>query len=247
MARDRTAFANALADAQRAGYAEPDPSKDLDGDDAVEKLCVLLRHFGDYSLAPSQIERRGIRDVSDLDLQHAAVFGGAVRPVALAAWRDAKVTTYVGPAFVAGSHELHRVDGVQNAVTLTTRRGDRLFFSGPGAGPEVTAATVLDDVAVASAGGHVSVPAARACTVGPLSEAGWFVRLTSNALAEQDAPELLRSLGVRPAHVSHVDARGGRHHQWLLIQPCGRDHLAATLGLLQARSAVESWVIPCVD
>ena len=82
--------------------------KDLDGDDAVEKLCVLLRHFGDYSVAPSQIEQRGIRDVGDPDLQHAAAFGGAILPIAAAAWRDAQVTAYVGPAFVAGTHQLCR-------------------------------------------------------------------------------------------------------------------------------------------
>ena len=100
MARDGADFSAALADAQRLGYAEPDPSKDIDGDDAVEKLCVLLRHFGDFSVAPSQIERRGIRDVGPADLQHAAAFGGALRPVAVASWCDATVTAYAGPAFV---------------------------------------------------------------------------------------------------------------------------------------------------
>ena len=86
MARGGADFSVALTDAQRllGAMPKPNPSKDIDGDDAVEKLCVLLRHFGDFSVAPSQIERRGIRDVGPADLQHAAAFGGALRPVAVA-------------------------------------------------------------------------------------------------------------------------------------------------------------------
>ncbi len=258
MARDRVDFTTALSGAQRAGYAEPDPCKDLDGDDAVEKLCVLLRHFGDYSVAPSQIAQRGIRDVGGPDLQHAAAFDGAIRPIAAAAWRDAHVTAYAGPAFVAGTHQLCQVDGVQNAVSLTTGRGDGLFFSGPGAGPAVTAATVLDD-AVEAIGPHPERPThqPRPCTVSAPSEGAWFVRLTrlrpgsggqaSSALAEQEAPALLTSLGVRLRRVSHIDARAGRHHQWLLTEPCARGHVAAALEVLEARTGIGNWTIPCVE
>lgn len=248
MARDGADFSAALADAQRLGYAEPDPSKDIDGDDAVEKLCVLLRHFGDFSVAPLQIERRGVRDVCPPDLQHATAFGGALRPVAVASWSDARVTAYAGPAFVEAANPLSRVEGVQNAVMLTTALSDRLFFSGPGAGPSVTAATVLDDVVEAfRPGGELESPRPRACDVAHQAEAGWFVRLTSSALAEDAAPALLGSLGVRLRRVSHVDARAGRHHQWLLIQPCARAHLTAALDVLEARTGSQSWHVPCVE
>jgi homoserine dehydrogenase len=248
MARAGADFSAALADAQRLGYAEPDPSKDIDGDDAVEKLCVLLRHFGDFSVAPSQIDQRGIRDVCPADLQHATDFGGALRPVAVAAWTGAKVTAYAGPAFVETAHHLYRVDGVQNAVKLTTPLGDSLFFSGPGAGPSVTAATVLDDVVEAfRPGGELESPRPRASDVAHQAEAGWFVRLTSSALAEDAAPALLGSLGVRLRRASHVDARSGRHYQWLLTQPCARAHLTAALDVLEARTGSHGWSVPCVE
>jgi homoserine dehydrogenase len=248
MARDGAGFSAALADAQRLGYAEPDPSKDIDGDDAVEKLCVLLRHFGDFSVAPSQIERRGIRDVGPADLQHAAAFGGALRPIVVASWCDAKVTAYAGPAFVEAANHLSRVEGVQNAVLLTTPLADGLFFSGPGAGPSVTAATILDDVVEAvRVGAEQDSQYARNCDVAPHTEAGWFVRLTSTALAENEAPALLGSLGVRLRRISHVDARSGRHYQWLLTQPCGRPHLAAALDVLEARTGSRSWYLPCLE
>jgi len=134
MASERMAFGDALADAQRAGYAEPDPSKDVLGDDAVEKLCVLLRHFGQWSVAPDQIEKSGIDHVGPGDLEQAAAFGGTVRPVVSAEWDQDRLAAYAGPAFVAGSNPLSRVDGVQNAVSLRTRWSGDLFFSGPGAG-----------------------------------------------------------------------------------------------------------------
>jgi len=247
MARDGAGFSAALADAQRLGYAEPDPSKDIDGDDAVEKLCVLLRHFGDFSVAPSQIERRGIRDLVPADLQHAAAFGGTIRPIAVASWRDGIVTAYGGPAFVEGTNQLCRVDGVQNAVLLTTPLADGLFFSGPGAGPSVTAATVLDDVVEAVGAVEPGIGQPRACDIAQQQEAGWFVRLTSTALAETEAPALLASLGVRLRRTSHVDARSGRHYQWILTQPCARAHLTAALDVLEARTGSQSWSIPCLE
>ncbi len=150
MARDGASFAEALASAQRAGFAEPDPSKDVEGDDAVEKLCVLLRHLAGFDVHPSQIDKTGIAGVEARDQQHAAAFGGTVRPVVLADWSESVLAAHAGPAYVQGANALSRVDGVQNAIALTTLWSGELFFSGPGAGPTVTAATVLDDVIEAS-------------------------------------------------------------------------------------------------
>lgn len=249
MARDGVDFSTALKSAQRAGYAEPDPAKDIDGEDAAEKLCVLARLFGDWSVAPSAIERRGIRDLRVEDLRHAATFGGAIRPVVSTSWNGAAVTAYAGPAFVDGANPLSRVDGVQNAVALATPSADGLFFSGPGAGPAVTATTVLDDVIEAA-----SRPDAarvwrqpRACVVSGPSEAAWFVRLTSASLGEQEAAALLTSLGIRLRRVSQVDARSGRHHQWLLTHPCTRAHVEAALDVLAARTGCETWWVPGVE
>jgi homoserine dehydrogenase len=249
MARDGVDFSTALKSAQRAGYAEPDPAKDIDGDDAAEKLCVLARLFGDWSVVPSAIERRSIRDLRVEDLHHAAAFGGAIRPVVFASWNGAAVTAYAGPAFVEDANPLSRVDGVQNAVALTTPSADGLFFSGPGAGPAVTAATVLDDVIEAAsrpdAGRVWRQP--RPCVVSGPSEAAWFVRLTSASLGEQQAPTLLTTLGIRLRRASHIDARSGRHHQWLLTQPCSRAHIAAALDVLRARSGCETWWVAGVE
>jgi homoserine dehydrogenase len=264
MARDGASFGQALASAQRAGFAEPDPSKDVDGDDAVEKLCVLLRHFAGFDVHPSQIDKAGITGVDGRDQQHANACGGTVRPVAVADWSEGAVSAYVGPAYVAAANALSRVDGVHNAIALTTRWSGELFFSGPGAGPTVTAATVLDDVVEASQHGEtISIGPEPAClerTIGqasrrrdqappvtPVNDGGWFVRLTSDALGETEAPSLLASLGIRLRRASCIDARSGRHSQWLLTHPCGRAHLDAALDLLSAKTGCCPWRVPVIE
>ena len=130
------------------------------------------RRSASARVAPSRIERRGIGDLVPADLQHAAAFGGAIRPIALAEWRDGIVTAYAGPAFIEGTNQLCPVDGVQNGVLLTTPLADSLFFSGPGAGPSVTAATVLDDVVEAVGGVGPGPCPPRACEVAQREKAG---------------------------------------------------------------------------
>jgi len=247
MAHDRSGFDEALAAAQRAGYAEPDPAKDINGDDAVEKLCVLLRHFAGFSVKPSQIDHAGINGIDLADIAHARAFGGAVRPIVVADWAGDCPSAYAGPAYVSDGHPLCRIDGVQNAIGLTTRSSGELFFSGPGAGPAVTASTVLDDVIEAAAGSGGAIEAARPVTVSGLADAGWFLRISSSTLAESDAPALLSSLGVRLQRASHVDARAGEHSQWLLTHPCSRAHLDAALELLTSRTCCRHWCLPALD
>ena len=247
MNHDGIAFGEALASAQRAGFAEPDPSKDIDGDDAVEKLCVLLRHVGGFDVHPSQIDSVGISSVDVRDQKHAAAFGGALRPIVLADWTGSEVTAYVGPAFVDAANALCRVDGVQNAIALATRWSGDLFFSGPGAGPTVTAATVLDDVAEASGEGCPLAAPARNAAVLPLRACPWFVRLTAASLGEGDAPALLASLGIRLRRLSHIDARSSCHSQWLLTHPCNRQHLDAAIEVLASKNGATAWRIPVLE
>jgi hypothetical protein len=241
-------FADALAEAQRAGYAEPDAAKDLRGDDAVEKLCVLLRHFGAVSVAPGDVERTGIVDVEPSDLQQALAFGGRIRPVVMAEWSPDRVSAFAGPAFVSASNGLATVDGVQNAVSLRTRWAGDLFFGGPGAGPAVTAATILDDVVEAGDSALPPMTPARRPGQGCAApQTGWFLRLTSPALAEHDAPALLTSLGVRIRRRSAVAGVAGERRQWLLTHPCSREHLAAVLDILAARKQSSAWPIRAIE
>jgi hypothetical protein len=80
-----------------------------------------------------------------------------------------------------------------------------------------------------------------------VNDGGWFVRLTSSTLAEAEAPSLLASLGIRTRRASCIDARSGRHSQWLLTHPCGRVHLDAALDLLSAKTGCCCWRIPAFE
>jgi homoserine dehydrogenase len=250
MRAERAGFRQALDEAQRVGFAEPDPSKDVEGDDAVEKLCVLIRHFGGIAVEPGQVRKQGIAGIEPFDLECAGAFDGAVRPIVSAEWSDGQPTACAGPAFVPSTHPLARVEGVQNALALRTRWSGDLFFSGPGAGPSVTAATVLDDVVEAHREPRaVSIPrAVRTAFSCRVPETGWFIRLVADDLSDaQQAPVLLGGLGIRMRRVSPVVERAGRQWQWLLTSSCSEPHAAAALDVLEARTGCSAWRIRALD
>lgn len=154
----------ALARAQALGYAEPDPRNDVSGRDAAEKLCVLLRHLGIADIAPRRIRTAPLTNVRREDLERARQAGGALKPIARAVrLPGGDIVASVAPEVIAGDHPLARVHGALNGVLLESRFAGPLFYSGPGAGPDVTAATILDDLAtLVDAGALRSMAAARA-------------------------------------------------------------------------------------
>jgi homoserine dehydrogenase len=146
MAEEGIAFSDALARAIALGYAEPQPESDVSGRDAAEKLCVLLRHLGVGDLQPCRIRTASIVTVTPEDVADARRRGGAIKPVVRASRSEDGVVTFVGPEFVGPDHPLSHVNGPLNGVLLHSRFAGPLFYSGPGAGPDVTAATILDDI-----------------------------------------------------------------------------------------------------
>jgi homoserine dehydrogenase len=232
-------YSEALADAQCSGFAEPDPSNDVLGIDAAQKLAVLLRHFAQRSVRPEAIEATGIDGLWARDLHHATAFGGAIKPVVAAAWDGVEVTAFAGPAFVPSSHALARIDGVQNAILLRGALGGDLLFAGPGAGPLATAATILDDVVEAIEDAETLTLDRRISDVrvarpeAPVT--GWFIRLTGAALAAgPDISGLLSVHGVRLRRATEEEIHDGRSAQWLAAYPCERQRLDTALSALRA-------------
>jgi len=138
-------FAHALALAQQRGLTEPDPARDLDGDDAADKLALLTSVFGWGRVDRASLEGRSLRDVSSRDVRAARALGGALKPVALASRAAGGVEAFIGPTWVPAHTPLAALGGTLNGIELHGRYVGDLFFSGPGAGPDVTAATLLDD------------------------------------------------------------------------------------------------------
>ena len=140
------AFADALAEAQAKGYAEADPTNDIDGFDAAYKLSILVSLLEGRHFRPDQVRRTSLSTVSAADLQAASTRGARLRYLAVADFGDRATKCRVGPEEVpAGSLE-GQAAGPTNVITLESDMADRLVWSGPGAGGEATASAILADV-----------------------------------------------------------------------------------------------------
>ncbi len=228
MSRDRVPFADALARAQALGLAEPDPANDLDGLDAAEKLAVLADHLGRRRVPVDGIERTGIAPLDPDDLAQANAMGGAIKPVAFAAFGEECVRAFVGPAFVPAGHPLASLSGRLNGIVLDGPFVEGLFFSGPGAGPDVTAATILDDVVEVAGegtgGGGPRAAAARrpASVEAPVTP--WFLRLdfAEEVPDEASVRARLAARGVQVRRVGGTAPAGTRRRFYALTEACGR-------------------------
>ncbi len=225
MAAEGADYAAALREAQALGLAEPDPSKDVRGIDSAEKLCILLRHFGSWSVRPAHLDTLGIDAITPADLAQARAAGGAIKPVVFARWTGDAVSAFAGPAFVPGGHPLVSVHGVTNGIVLGGGPAGDLFYSGAGAGPAVTAATMLDDVIeAASERGAQRRRAPRPAWKPVLPGApdtGWFVRVSGAGLPPApDVADLLSAHGVWLQRTSDAVAAGGTQARWSWTYPC---------------------------
>jgi len=154
-------FETALADAQRRGFAEADPSLDVDGWDAVHKLVILSRLAFGVHVAPEAVDRAGIRDVAGDDVAALAQLGYHVRLLAHAERApNGAVRLSVRPTAVGAGHRLHDVDDADNAVIISSDLAGTVTLRGAGAGGAATASAVVSDVvtAVRTRGAH-GVPA----------------------------------------------------------------------------------------
>jgi homoserine dehydrogenase len=139
-------FADVLADAQALGYAEADPSFDIDGIDAAHKLSILATLSFGTRLDFDAVHITGIRDVLAGDIAQARALGFRVRLVGLAASGAEGLFQRVHPCLVPASHPLAHVAGSMNAVVAEGNFVGRLFFEGRGAGEGPTASAVVADL-----------------------------------------------------------------------------------------------------
>jgi homoserine dehydrogenase len=178
MAQEGRAYDEVLGDAQELGYAEADPSGDVEGDDAVNKLVILARlAFGRW-LAPASIGRRpptargegkpGITGVTDQELEGAAALGLTIKLLATATRRGDAIEASVVPTAVPADSPFGWTDGVTNRVEIDAEPLGSVGLSGPGAGGAATSSAILGDlVAIARGLGSTwaGLPAASAPAV----------------------------------------------------------------------------------
>ena len=199
-------FEDVLKEAQDLGYAEADPSFDVDGIDAAHKLA-LLTSIGFGSLPDfDAIDITGIRSVSSIDINSAANIGYAIRLLAIAENRDGNIVASVQPTMVPLSSGLAKVDGPLNAVAVEGQPIGSVIAVGPGAGAGATASAVLADLVEVAAGRAAPFFGCAAYQLKPASNNGsadytarFYLRLTV-----YDRPGVLADVTavLRDHHVS---------------------------------------------
>jgi len=139
-------FREALREAQRLGYAETDPTMDVEGWDAAAKACIIANAVMGGRVKPRDVEREGITAVTVEDLERALSSGRRLKHV-VRVWREGgEVHAKVGVEELPLSSPLSSVMGVRNALLARTRSLGEVFVSGPGAGGLETGQAVLSDI-----------------------------------------------------------------------------------------------------
>lgn len=153
-----SSFDSALQEAQARGFAEADPTEDIDGFDARAKLVILSRIGLRMEVQPEQIACRTIRDLSAVDFAYARDLGCTIRQISRAEVRGEELLATVGPMLISQSSPLSWSRGTENMVISGGRYGGEIVFMGHGAGGNPTAVAVLSDVlAIAHGGSPVAI------------------------------------------------------------------------------------------
>ncbi len=227
------AFADALHAAQARGFAEADPTADVDGLDARSKLAILSWIGLGSHLAPSSITSRSITVVESIDFAYAARLGCTIRQISLAERIDGgHILAAVQPALVPTGSPLAAVHGSQNLVMATGQFGGETGFFGYGAGGDPTAVAVVSDLVGIATGEADPVAGVRRRNVGSAEAVDDFTTPYYVRFTVQDRPGIIASLaGIFSRHDINIES--------VLQEPDHpKDSLPFVITLERCRSAV---------
>jgi homoserine dehydrogenase len=146
MGKEDWDFSVALKQAQKLGYAEADPAKDIEGVDAAYKLAILANIAFGIEISPENIHHEGISKLKVRDFRYAKELGYAIKLLAIAKRTGDSVEVRVHPVFIPEDALLANVDGVYNAIQVEGDLVGKLIFYGQGAGPSATSSAVVADI-----------------------------------------------------------------------------------------------------
>lgn len=145
--RDKgTPFGEVLAEAQKLGYAEANPSADVDGIDAARKIVILAALATGKLVHPKTIPTEGISQITLTDTQMADAFGYSLKLIGHASVCNGKLTAFVSPRMIPAANPLSHIDGVFNGILVSADMVGDVMFYGPGAGKLPTASAVVADI-----------------------------------------------------------------------------------------------------
>ena len=143
----------ALQDAKEKGFAESNPTLDVEGWDAKYKLCIITAHAYGLFLDPDEVFHYGINTISKFDIQYAREKGYKIKLVPyVGKTNENTITSFVLPRFISPDKYLYNVDNEYNGVITEAAFADKQFFSGKGAGGHATGSAVLSDISANSYG-----------------------------------------------------------------------------------------------
>jgi homoserine dehydrogenase len=241
MTRSGCDYADALAEAQRLGFAEADPSDDVGGADAAAKMAILARLAFGVPVHIDEVRCEGITQITSDDIAYAREFGLSLKLIGTAERLAQGISVRVHPAFLYGGHPLASVSGAFNAVTVESDAITEITMSGPGAGGSQTASAVLGDV-VAAIGGDQTL----AAPLAPLPIVEDVVSAFYLHMEVDDRPGVLAQvaqlLGDAGASIKSVVQQGlGERAQLMMVtHPLARSRLSGALVAIEALEHVRA-------
>lgn len=229
-------FEAALSEAQQFGYAEADPSSDVNGDDAAAKLAILVQVALKVGLTPQSIRATPVTDVDSIDFQYAKDLGCTIRQVSRAQFDGRKLFSSVEPALVPLNSALAQVQGNQNVVVASGKYGGNTAFLGSGAGGHPTAVAVISDL-IAAAHGRTHQGWLVAADSKPIRSTGDFTTPHYVRFVVKDRPgiiaDIASSLSLRGINIDAVLQKSGYAKTALpfviTLEPCGASVLREAL------------------
>jgi homoserine dehydrogenase len=185
MERENLAFADCLSAAQRLGYAEADPTFDIEGYDTAHKLALLTAIAFGSEIDAESIYVEGISSITPADIEAADELGYRIKLLGVASRTESGIEQRVHPAMVPKSSAIARIDGVTNAVAVETDFAGQLILAGAGAGGDATASSVMSDIADIARGDRVGTFGRPVSSLEPYRQAGiraheggYYIRLS---------------------------------------------------------------------
>jgi len=248
MEQEGMSFAECLADAQRLGYAEANPSFDVDGHDTAQKLAILASLAFGTKVAESAIYVEGISSIAPEDLRAAADLGYRVKLLGVAVRTAKGIEQRVHPTMVPKSSSIAQVMGVTNAVTIDGAGIPPITLVGPGAGGAATASAVVADIADVARGIRVSpfgrpAESLKVTEKAPMErhEGGYYIRLmardfpgTAASIATRLAEQKISIESIVQRHPNGEAPKGGKSSQVPVILITYATHEDAVYRALKA-------------
>jgi homoserine dehydrogenase len=233
MTEDGVEFEDALREAQAKGFAEADPTLDIDGHDAAQKLTILTELAFSTHVGADAVQVEGIRDLGADDVQAARELGFVIKHVATAEFSEGSVSLGCAPVLLPSSHQLASIRDENNAVLVRGDAVGEMLFSGKGAGSLPSASAVLSDVVdIACHKGGFSVgPGGGAGIATRDCDSRHYLRFTVGRPSDiGPITTILERNRVGVARAAAVWARSdsGKHQVRVLTNACSRNAVEAS-------------------